>query len=176
MFIRLVVVFLSLFGLLFSSVTAAAQKPKGTIILVDELLFDLNGDGVTSYDYKIFEDVFKSVAPSFSESVGKSFTNTAEFFVFYCLALREAGQLDVNADAETVENFIKSYRFSSDTIKKENEKAVIENLFRVVELTTIKDRQLQSRQAMMAWLAVLKRKYSLNWKSDDFKNRITFGI
>ena len=171
MFLRLLFV-----SLLIASSLQAAQKPQGTVVLVDELLFDLNGRGQTSYDFKIFEDLIKPMDRFFAESVRKSFETNAEFYLFSCLALREAEQLDIQADQEVVERFMQTYRFPDNAKKAENVKKEIEKLFRVAELVTIKERQLANRQAIIAWLVVLKRKYSLGWKSNDFKSRIAFGI
>lgn len=154
----------------------AAQRPAASIVLVDELLFDLNGEGRTNYDFKIFEEVFRSMDRFYSESVRKSFQNEAEFYLFTCLALREAEQLDIQANPEVVERFMQSYRYPENLKKADLVKKEIENVFRVAELVTIKERQLQNRQAIASWLTVLKRKYSLGWKSNDFKNRIAFGI
>lgn len=154
----------------------AAQKPLGTIVVVDELLFDLNGEGETNYDFKVFESVVKPMERFFSESVRKSFQSNAEFYLFSCLALREAEQLDIQANPEVVERFLQTYRYPENAKKAEITKKEIEKLFRVAELVTIKERQLQNRQAIVAWLVVLKRKYSLGWKSNDFKSRIAFGI
>lgn len=161
---------------IFSTAALAAQKPVGTVIVVDELLFDLSGEGQTNYDFKIFEEVSRSMDKHFSENVRKSFQNNEEFYLFSVLALREAEQLDIQANPEVVERFLQSYHFSENTKKAEQTKLEIEKLFRVAELTTIKERQLQNRQAISAWLVVLKRKYSLGWKSNDFKSRIALGI
>lgn len=172
MFLRLL--FVSL--LLVVSSAQAAQKPQGTVVMVDELLFDLNGEGQTNYDFKIFEDLLKPMDRFFVESVRKSFETNAEFYLFSCLALREAEQLDIQANPEVVERFMQTYRYPENAKKAENVKKEIEKLFRVAELITIKERQLANRQAIIAWLVVLKRKYSLGWKSNDFKSRIAFGI
>lgn len=172
MFLRLL--FVSL--LLIATSAQAAQKPQDTVVMVDELLFDLNGAGQTNYDFKIFEDLSKPMERFFAESVRKSFENNAEFYLFSCLALREAEQLDIQANPEVIEHFMQAYRFPDNAKKAENVKKEIEKLFRVAELVTIKERQLSNRQAIIAWLMVLKRKYSLGWKSNDFKSRIAFGI
>jgi len=156
--------------------TTAAQKPSAGIVTVDELLFDMGGDGRTTYDFKNFEEVSKSMEKFFSPVVLKSLETNEEFYLFSCLALREADQLDIQADAIIVERFIQSYKFSDNAKKAESLKSEIRSLFRVAEIVTIKERQLQNRPAMVAWLVVLKRKYSLGWKSNDFKSRIRFGI
>ena len=78
MFLRLL--FVSL--LLVVSSAQAAQKPVGTVVLVDELLFDLYGQGQTNYDFKIFEDLLKPMDRFFAESVRKSFETNAEFYLF----------------------------------------------------------------------------------------------
>lgn len=158
------------------SFAQSAQKPSAAVVVVDELLFDLNGDGQTAYDFKIFEDVAKPMERYFSASVLKEFQGSAEFYLFSCLALHEADQLDIQADPEKVELFLQSYKFPDNAKKAEAIKVEIRKLFRVAELVTIKERQLQSRQAIITWLVVLKRKYSLGWKSNDFKSRIAFGI
>lgn len=172
MFLRFLFVSLLFIGLS----TPAAQKPAGAVVIVDELLFDLNGQGQTNHDFKIFEDLLKPMDRFFAESVRKSFESNAEFYLFSCLALREAEQLDIKADPEVVERFLQTYHFSDHAKKAEEVKKEIEKLFRVAELVTIKERQLAHRQAIIAWLVVLKRKYSLGWKSNDFKSRIAFGI
>lgn len=154
----------------------AAQKTTQDLVVVDELIFDLNGEAQTNYDFKIFEDLLKPMDRFFAESVRKSFETNAEFYLFSCLALREADQLDIQADPEVVERFLQTYRFPENSKKAANIKKEIEKLFRVAELVTIKERQLANRQAIIAWLVVLKRKYSLGWKSNDFKSRIAFGI
>jgi hypothetical protein len=161
---------------MFALSVPAAQKPAGVVVVVDELLFDLNGEGETSYDFKIFEDVSKPMERFFAEDVRKSFQTSAEFYLFSCLALKEAEQLDIQANPEVVERFMQSYRYPENSKKAEQTKKEIEKLFRVAELVTIKERQLQNRQALVAWLVVLKRKYSLGWKSNDFKSRIGFAI
>lgn len=166
-----------LFSVLSFALTApAAQKPAAEIVVVDELLFDLNGEGKTNYDFKIFEEIIKPLERYFAPSVVKSFQDKAEFYVFSCLALKEAEQLDIQADPEVVERFLQTYRFPENGKKAEVVKSEIEKLFRVAELVTIKERQLSSRQAITAWLVVLKRKYSLGWKANDFKSRTAFGI
>lgn len=174
MFLQVFFVIIVLF--LNSPVSFAAQKPAEQLVLVDELLFDLNGEGVTRYDLRVFEEVVKEMQGSFSSVIIKSFQNNAEFFVFSSLALREAEQLDIQADKEKVARFLESFRFPEDNKKNEDLRQQIKNLFRVAELVMIKERQLQNRQAVITWLVVLKRKYSLGWKSNDFKNRVGFGI
>ncbi|AZZ37165.1 hypothetical protein CIK05_10315 [Bdellovibrio sp. qaytius] len=164
-------------SILFSfQVSTAAQKPAGVVTTVDELLFDMGGDGRTNFDFKIFEEVSKSMEKYFSSVVVKSFENNEEFYLFSCLALREADQLDIQADPEKVERFLQSYKFPDNSKKAEAMRNELKTLFRVAELVTIKERQLQNRPAIIAWLVVLKRKYSLGWKSNDFKSRIRFGI
>lgn len=171
MFLRVLFV-----SLLIAVSASAAQKPAGTLVVVDELLFDLNGEGQTNYDYKIFEEILKPMERFFSEALRNSFQSNSEFYLFSCLALREAEQLDIQANPEAMEGFLQSYRFPENTKKAEATKKEIEKMFRVAELVTIKERQLQNRQAIIAWLVVLKRKYSLGWKSNDFKSRVAFGI
>ncbi len=173
MFLKTVFLFLVLLSVHFIQ---AAQKPSGAIVTVDELLFDMSGDGQTNYDFKIFEEVSKPMEKFFSQAVLKSFETSEEFYLFSCLALREAEQLDIQADPEVVERFLQTYKFPENAKKAAAMRNEIETLFRVAEITTIKERQLQNRQAMIAWLVVLKRKYSLGWKSNDFKSRIRFGI
>jgi len=168
--------FLALFTLVVFQFSQAAQKPSAEVVVVDELLFDMNGDGRTNYDFKIFEDVSKSMERFFSPSVLKSFEDSAEFYLFSSLALREADQLDIQADPEIVERYIQNYRYPDNAKKAEAVKNEIQRMFRVAEIVTIKERQLQNRQAIISWLVVLKRKYSLGWKSNDFKSRIRFGI
>lgn len=176
MFLRVLLI-VSLFGF---EILAAPVKPSGPpkdeMVVVDELLFDVNGEGVTRYDYKIFDELAKSVERYFAPAVIKSFNNSAEFYVFCSLALREADELDIKSDPAKVERFIQDYKFSDNPKKAEATKNEIQKIFKVAELITIKERQLQNRQTIIAWLVVLKRKYSLGWKSNDFKNRITFGI
>lgn len=173
MFVRYLLVS---FILISSQFTQAAQKPSAGIVTVDELLFDMNGDGRTNYDFKIFEDVSKSMERFFSATVLKSFEDSAEFYLFSSLALREADQLDIQADPEVVERYMQNYKYPENGKKAEAVKNEIQRMFRVAEIVTIKERQLQNRQAIIAWLVVLKRKYSLGWKSNDFKSRIRFGI
>lgn len=173
MLIRL---FLVSFILISAQLVQAAQKPSAGIITVDELLFDMNGDGRTNYDFKIFEDVSKSMERFFSPNVLKSFEDSAEFYLFSSLALREADQLDIQADSEIVERYLQNYKYPDNSKKAEAVKNEIQRMFRIAEIVTIKERQLQNRQAIIAWLVVLKRKYSLGWKSNDFKSRIRFGI
>lgn len=173
MFIRFL--FISLF-FISAQLSLAAQKPIAGIVTVDELLFDMGGDGRTMYDFKNFEEVSKSMEKFFSPTLLKSFDNNAEFYLFSCLALREVDQLDIQADSTVVERFIQNYKFSENSKKTESLKNEIRALFRVAEIATIKERQLQNRQAIITWLVVLKRKYSLGWKSNDFKSRISFGI
>lgn len=173
MFARLLLVSIILVTVQFS---LAAQKPSAGVVTVDELLFDMNGDGRTNYDFKIFEEVSKSMERYFSSNVLKSFEDNAEFYLFSCLALREADQLDIQADPQVVEHFLQNYKFPDNAKKAEAMKNEIKRLFRVAEIVTIKERQLQNRQAIITWLVVLKRKYSLGWKSNDFKSRIRFGI
>lgn len=170
---RLFLVFLTFFSFQF---TQAAQKPTGVVVTVDELLFDMNGNGLTRYDFKIFEEVLKPMEKFFSASVLNSFETNEEIYLFSRLALREADQLDLQANPEVVERYLQNYKFPENSQKAAALKNEIETLFRVAEITTIKERQLQNRQAVIAWLVVLKRKYSLGWKSDDFKSRIRFGI
>lgn len=173
MFLRLILI-LSI--LVTVQISHSAQKPSAGLVTVDELLFDMSGDGRTNYDFKIFEDVSKSMERYFSPSVLKSFEDSAEFYLFSCLALREADQLDIQADPQVVERYLQNYKFPENAKKAEAMKNEIRRLFRVAEIVTIKERQLQNRQVMVAWLVVLKRKYSLGWKSNDFKSRIRFGI
>jgi hypothetical protein len=154
----------------------AAQKPAEAIVVVDELLFDLNGEGVTNYDFKIFEEVSRPLERYFSDQIISAFQNKAEFYVFCSLALREADQLDIQADTERVQQFIQNFRESENSKKAEAQRNEIRRLFRVAEIVSIKERQLQNRQAIITWLHVLKRKYTLGWKSNDFKNRIQLGI
>ena len=173
MFIRILLVLSFLFSV---QISQAAQKPTASVVTVDELLFDMGGDGRTMYDFKNFEEVSKSMEKFFSSTVLKSFEDSAEFYLLSCLALREADQLDIQADAIVVERFIQNYKFPDNSKKTESLKNEIRALFRVAEIVTIKERQLQNRPAINAWLVVLKRKYSLGWKSNDFKSRIRFGI
>ena len=173
MLIRL---FLVLSILVLGQFAQSAQKPSAGVVTVDELVFDMNGEGRTNYDFKIFEEVSKPMERYFSPNVLKSFEDSAEFYLFSSLALREADQLDIQADPEVVERFLQSYKFPDNPKKAEALKNEIKRTFRVAEIVTIKERQLQNRQAIIAWLVVLKRKYSLGWKSNDFKSRIRFGI
>lgn len=168
--------FLFVSFLILTASANAAQKPAGVPVVIDELLFDLNGEGQTNYDFKIFEDVSKTMEKFFAEDVRKSFETSAEFYLFTCLALKEAEQLDIQANPEVVERFLQNYKYPENSKKAELTKKEIEKLFRVAELVAIKGRQLQNRQALVAWLSVLKRKYSLGWKSNDFKSRIGFAI
>lgn len=168
--------FLVSFVLFTVQVSQSAQKPSAGVVTVDELLFDMNGDGRTNYDFKIFEEVSKSMERFFSPNVLKSFEDSAEFYLFSSLALREADQLDIQADSEIVERYLQNYKYPDNAKKAEAVKNEIQRMFRVAEIVTIKERQLQNRQAIIAWLVVLKRKYSLGWKSNDFKSRIRFGI
>lgn len=169
-------ILIALFLLTAVQLTSAAQKPSAGLVTVDELLFDMGGDGRTAYDFKIFEEVSKSMEKLFSPVVLKSFEDSAEFYLFSCLALREADQLDIQADSAVVRAFLENYKFPENAKKAESMKNEIKRLFQVSEIVTIKERQLQSRTAIVAWLVVLKRKYSLGWKSNDFKSRIRFGI
>ena len=173
MFLRFTLIALFLVTTQFAQ---AAQKPSGAVVTVDELLFDMSGDGQTNYDFKIFEEVSKPIEKFFSQAVFKSFETSEEFYLFSCLALREADQLDIQADPEVVERYLQTYKFPENAKKAAAMKTEIETLFRIAEITTIKERQLQNRPAIIAWLVVLKRKYSLGWKSNDFKSRIRFGI
>ena len=157
-----------------------ATTELGSVVVIEELLFDMNGAGKTTYDFKIYKDVFPMVQKIFPAPFFQLFQNEAESFVYTRLAAKEAEQLDVQADKNAEEQFIKDYKFGDNSKKNEakNEamKEEIRTLFQAAAITEIKQHQLDNRQALGAWLQVLKRKYSLVWKSNEFKNRIGFGL
>lgn len=154
----------------------AGQTFAEPSVVVNELLFDLNKEAQTEYDFKTYKEVSDSIGNLFPQSFSKLFKNEAEQFVFTRLAYKEAEQLDIQADQNKVDHFIQNYKFNGSVKKNEMIKNEIKSLFRVSAMVAIKERQLQSRQSLSSWLQVLKRKYSLGWKSNDFKSRIDLGI
>lgn len=159
----------------FGARAQAKSEGPGKNIIVDELLFDMTDESYTQFDFKNFEEVYhvfeKLGADPTTRQFLSYFRNHSEVYVFSKLALKEAQQLEIKADPEQIERLFKDLKSPKDHFKKE-----LQNLLDVSELIKVKERQLSQRQAVITWLAVLKRKYSFSWKSNEFKNRVSLGI
>lgn len=178
--VALVILVFSTYDEAFGAQALSKARGQNKNTVVDELLFDLTDESFTQFDFKNFEEIYyffeKSGADQTTRQFLSYFRNQSEVYVFSKLALKEAQQLDIKADPELLDRLLKDFKFPKDLQKKEYLKNEIQNLLDISELIKVKERQFSQRQAVMTWLAVLKRKYSFSWKSNEFKNSVSLGI
>lgn len=167
---------------LFWSIYAhSAVVPKQQVDVVNEVLFRLDDYVATDYDRDVFNYVYPAVEEylpkSFLDLVKTSVISKNDLFVMSRLVGLEAQQLDVDIDEDKlarVNTKLKKNSFGAEkNIYLKNETLL---LLQVVEFSEIKKTQFQEKNALLAWLQVLKRKYALAWKSNEFKDSNKIGL
>jgi len=147
------------------------------IIKVQEMLFDISGEAMTSYDFKIFKEVFMKTDHILPSIILSYMPSMEDRFLILKLAYKEADQLGLEYDQALFSEVV--HKVKNGGMDKENSERLdveIKLQLRAMALLTIKEKQFQDKNTMLSWMQVLKRKYLMNVKSEDFKNKLSFRI
>lgn len=141
------------------------------VVKIQEMLFDINGAAMTTYDFKLFSEEYIKTKIFLPETF-QSFLKTSEDqFLVLKLVQKEAEQLGLDYDSDQLSQITKTHHKIEERDLEE-----IKSQLKTMNLLGLKQKQLQDRQTVLAWLQVLKRKYLLNVKSEDFKAKLSIRI
>ncbi len=155
--------------LFFTSFSFAEKNYK----LVNEILFETSVQPVSSYDYQNFKLLYND--RSLLGLNDNLFKSAEEEFLFIFLVSLEAEDLDIDADPVVVKKL--SQKIDSLHLSKQKNKEIqqwIQKFGSVTRHLNLKKAQHESRDAVTAWNESLQRKFSLQVKSNEFKNKIQF--
>ena len=154
-----------------SHVSQTTITKKIETIKVQEMLFDINGAAVTTYDFKIFNEEYAKTEIFLPETFQSLFKTSEDQFLVLKLVQKEAEQLGLDYDTEQYSQITKTqHKLDARDLEE------IKSQLKTINLLGLKQKQLQDRQTVLAWLQILKRKYLLNVKSEDFKAKLSIRI
>jgi len=143
------------------------------MIKVQEMLFDFNGQAVTTFDFKLFVESYQKTKVFLSEDYLNLMKSQEDQFLVLKLVQKEAEQLGLDYDSDQYNQVINSF---SKSEFRDRDVIELKAQLRTINLLGLKQRQLQDKVTLLGWLQVLKRKYLLNVKSEDFKTRLSIRI
>ncbi len=149
-----------------------SSHPTITKSVID-ILFDLNGEAVTSKDLKDFESIQQIGKKNCYSPFLLKFKNIEGQFLLIKLASQEALELEIEADKSDLSRYIEDLR-GHQTLALHSDKlvSVIKSYCQASQLLKIKEKNLQNDEALNAWLNVLKRKFSVSIKSNEFNQSL----
>lgn len=145
--------------------------------LVNEILFEANQQAVSTFDYQNFKTVYsdQQAGQNLLDIDEKLFKSSEEKFLFIFLISLEAEDADVDEESTVVKKLNQKLDRSRYTKRKNKDIDLwIQKLSLCASLLKLKKGQYESRETVSAWYESLQRKFSLQVKSNEFKNKIQF--
>jgi len=158
-------------GVELSHVSKTTVAKNSDVVKIQEMLFDINGAAMTTYDFKLFNEEYAKTKIFLPETFQGLFKTGEDQFLVLKLVQKEAEQLGLDYDSEQYNQITKVHHKLDARDLDE-----IKSQLKTMNLLGLKQKQLQDRQTVLAWLQVLKRKYLLNVKSEDFKAKLSIRI
>ncbi len=145
--------------------------------LVNEILFETSVQPISTYDEQNFKTVYTDqLASQNSLDLNKKlFKSSEEEFLFIYLVLLEAEDVDVDTDPVFIKKL--NQKIDRSQFSKQKNKEIdlwIQRFSRGVSHFNLKKTQHESREAIIAWYESLQRKFNLQVKSNEFRNKIQF--
>ncbi len=160
---------ISIFFLFLTNISLAEKNYK----LVNEILFETSVQPVSSYDYQNFKSVYND--PTLLGLNNKLFKSAEEEFLFIYLVSIEAEDIGIDSDPIVIKKL--SQKIDSSRLSKQKNKDTqqwVQKLSFAANHLKLKKAQHESRDALAAWYESLQRKFNLQVKSNEFKNKIQF--
>lgn len=145
--------------------------------LVNEILFETSVQTVSIYDEQNFKTVYTDqlANQNFLGLNKKFFKSSEEEFLFTYLVLLEAEDIDADSDPAVIKELNQKINRSKYSKQKNKEIDLwIQRLSRGAGHFNLKKAQHESREAIIAWYESLQRKFNLQVKSNEFRNKIQF--
>lgn len=155
----------SLLSLLFIAqpvLSAEVQASQG--VLINEILFTMDGESLTLRDFKLYRTVLREVFKK--ERLGEFVIKESEDFLLSRICYREAKTFETQGVPYklTEQNRKKLSDFTDDEVELESEA-----IAKAIGLIEIKESQLRQKERFFAWFELVKRKNQVRIKSVDMK-------
>lgn len=146
-------------------------------VVVAELLLEIDSLPLTNYDFTRFLEIQKALKEAqLCKSVFTKYAQTdEESFFISKLSYVESEQLDIEADAVELKKALATLIFKSETpLQSEKKINEIKYQCQAVAFENLKNQQLKNNDQFKNWVSLLKRKYNVAVKSNDFKSKISY--
>ncbi len=146
------------------SFEASAQERAPKDVIINEVLFSIGSESYTARDMMIYKAVLNEL---FQKSRISQFTKKPfDDFLLSRLSYKEAKAFELTNEKNKLSDAVKNKlkEFSPEEISSENEVLSV-----ALSLIEIKEVQLKNQARFDTWFELLKRKYQLKVKSNEFK-------
>lgn len=150
--------------LIFVLPVQSAETPSAQEILVNEILFTMDGESLTLRDFKLYQAVLREVFKK--ERLGEFTVKESEDFLLSRVCYREAKTFETQGVPFKVTDLNKKKLsdFTESEIESESE-----TISKALGLIEIKESQLKQKERFSAWFELVKRKNQVRIKSVDMK-------